>query len=378
MDQESKLLIGAVKKAVAGAAVKMPDGVDWEAFLKLAHAHKLEGICYVGLKDQPLPEAVKTRLAGECHRAIFADTQLEHVKESLHRDLTAGGVPHVFLKGAVLKYDYPIPALRTMSDMDILVYTRDYDRIDAVCEALGGRLLEDSDGNHHNFKFPGGVTVEFHPNILHHSAPIGAEVNPGWQYVQENKMTEEGFYLTTLCHLADHFVTGGIGVRFVLDVWVFRNLRKLPMDREFVEKELERFGLLAFVKNIETLAQAWFGDGELTPTLEELGDYILTSGSHGLNDRAVLNGLTLSAGNKMAALWRKVFYPRGELEDRFPWCKGKPLLLPAAWCVRAFRAVTKRGDLILKWTKDTGSITDEEVETQRQMLRRFGIKTEDK
>lgn len=150
------------------------------------------------------------------------------------------------------------------------------------------------------------------------------------------------------------------------------------MDREFVEKELERFGLLQFVSNIEALAQAWFGEGEMTPVLEELGAYILTSGSHGYVEREVLNRLTMSSGNKAAALWRKVFYPRNELEDRFPWCKGKPLLLPAAWCVRAFRAVTRRGDLILKWTKDTGRITEEAVEAQRQMLSRFGIEKEQK
>lgn len=378
MDQESKLLISAVKKAVSGAPLQMPEQVDWEAFGKLAHAHKLEGLAYAGLKGVALPEAVEARLSAAYHRAIFADTQLEYFKESLHRALTEEQVPHVFLKGASLKYSYPIPALRTMSDMDILVYTRDYDRIDAISTALGGQLLDDGDGNHHNFKFPGGVMVEFHPNILHHSAPIGAQVNPGWQYVQNGEMTEEGFYLTTLCHLADHFVTGGIGVRFVLDVWVFHNLRRIPMDREFVEKELERFGLLQFVSNIEALAQAWFGEGEMTPVLEELGEYILTSGSHGYVEREVLNRLTMSSGNKAAALWRKVFYPRNELEDRFPWCKGKPLLLPAAWCVRAFRAVTRRGDLILKWTKDTGSITDEAVEAQRQMLSRFGIEKEQK
>jgi hypothetical protein len=62
-----------------------------------------------------------------------------------------------------------------------------------------------------------------------------------------------------------------------------------------------------------------------------------------------------------------------ELEDRFPWCKGKPYLLPAAWCVRAFRAVTQHGDLILKWSKDTGKIKKEEIDENRDKLRRFGI-----
>ena len=224
------------------------------------------------------------------------------------------------------------------------------------------------------------MIVEFHPNLLHHATPVGTQINPGWQYAKKDsataamELTEEGFYLNIICHLANHFVDGGVGVRFVLDVWVCRNLRKEPMDRDFVEAELERFGLLTFARNVEALAEAWFGAGEMTPLLQELGDYILTSGSHGFTERAILNSVSLSpGGSQSSALLGKMFYSRQEMEDRFPWCKGKPLLLPAAWCVRAFRAVTRRGDLILKWTRDTGSISREEAQQQRQLLHRFGI-----
>lgn len=373
MNRESQLLIAALGRAITGDKRQLNTQVDWDAFMKLARSHGVEGLVYAGLQGQTLPQPVQERLFGAYHQAIFADSQLEYVKEQLQSGLREKQVSHVFLKGARLKYDYPIPALRTMSDMDILVYTRDYDAIDAVSLSLGGTLLE-GDGNHRNFKFPGGVKVEFHPNILHHSAPIGSQVNPGWQYVRDGEMTEEGFYLTVMAHLADHFVTGGIGVRFVLDIWVLNNLRKAPRDRAYVESELTRFGLLAFARNVEELASAWFGSGEMTPVLAELGDYILTSGSHGFTDRAILNSVTLSSGgNRASALWRKVFYPRSELEDRFPWCKDKPLLLPAAWCVRAFRAVTRRGDLVLKWAKETGSVSPEEIRKQRELLNRFGI-----
>ena len=118
-----------------------------------------------------------------------------------------------------------------------------------------------------------------------------------------------------------------------------------------MEAELQCFGLLDFARNIEALAEAWFGSGELTDTLEELGEYILTSGLHGTSQRAMLNAVTLSpGGSRSSALMKKAFYSRAEMEDRFPWVKGKPWLLPAAWCARAFRAVKNHGDLILKWS----------------------------
>ena len=112
----------------------------------------------------------------------------------------------------------------------------------------------------------------------------------------------------------------------------------------------------------------------MSPLLEELGEYILTSGSHGIADRAMLNAMSLSPGeSRTSTLWKKAFYPKAELEDRFPWCKGNPLLLPAAWCARAYNAITRHGNVIIKWSKGTGKISKTEVIENQEKLRRFGI-----
>ena len=383
MYNESKLLIGTLAQAVAKKPLQMPDTVDWQLFRYLSHIHGVEPLVYQGLQDAGIwaqvPEDLQNFYSAAYMQAIYRDAQFSHIQSKLQTLLTEAGVPHIFLKGACLKKDYPVPALRTMCDIDVLVHTEDYQKIDKVALSLGG-VPEAGDGNHHNYSFPGGAQVEFHPNLLHHSTPVAAAINPGWQYARTDcpgcsmELTEEGFYLNIICHLADHFVRGGVGVRFVLDVWVCRHLRQTQPDRSFVEHELARFGLLKFTQNLEALAENWFGRGESSALLEELGEYFLTSGSHGISDRAMLNAVTLSdGGNRRSALLGKIFYPKAELEDRFPWCKGKPYLLPAAWCVRAFRAVTQHGDLILKWSKDTGKIKKEEIDENRDKLRRFGI-----
>ncbi len=384
MNAESRLLIGALRRAVAGKNESLCLDVDWQKTMKLAAAHMLLPLLYDGLHRNPeewaqVPEPAQKMLQQHFMRSVYQDTQFAHLRQQLAHELTQTQVPHVFLKGAVLKNDYPIPALRTMCDMDVLVYTKDYAAIAAVSEKLGGKPGH-SDGNHRNYSFPGGVTVEFHPNLLHHGTPVGTDINPGWQYVRKDdasfclEMTEEGMYLNTICHLANHFVSGGVGVRFVLDVWVSRNLRKTQPDRTFVEAELKKFGLLEFARHIEMLAETWFGDGDPAALPEGLEEYILTSGSHGLMDRAILNAVALSpGGSQSSALLKKAFYSRAELEDRFPWCKGKPWLLPAAWCTRAFRAVTRHGSKILQWGRGTGQISQDEVENQQRLLRRFGI-----
>lgn len=381
MTKESRLLIGALGWAVTGKREGLSLDVDWEALLKLAKEHMLLPLLCEGLQKadcwENVPEQAQKSLQKAYMQAIYQDMQMENLRLQLEEKLKNKKIPHVFLKGSVLKYDYPEPALRIMCDMDILVHTKDYPAIEKIATSLGGQPGH-SDGNHRNYQFPGGVEVEFHPNLIHQDTPVGTDINPGWQYTQETaegiQMTEEGIYLNTLCHLANHFVLGGVGVRFVLDVWVNRHLRKAPLNREQVEKELSRFGLLDFAKNIEALAECWFAEGENSPILEELGEYILTSGSHGRQDRAVLNNVSLSkGGSRASALWGKIFYSRGEMEDRFPWCKGKPWLLPIAWCVRAWKAVTKRGKLIFTWSKETSKVSKEQAAAQKEKLARFGI-----
>lgn len=381
MTKESKLLIAALGWAVSGKTEEFSLSVDWEELLLLAKRHMLlpllcDGLQKAGVWEQVPQEAAKT-LENACMQAVYQDAQKEYYRQKLEECLKEKQIPYVFLKGAVLKYDYPDPFLRTMCDMDVLVHTESYPQIDKIAQEFKGEAGH-RDGNHRNYRFLGGVEVEFHPNLIHQDTPVGTEINPGWQYTEQTpdgvRMTEEGIYLNTLCHLANHFVLGGVGVRFVLDVWVNRHLRKNPIDRGKVEKELESFGLLDFAKNIEALADCWFGKGESSPLLEELGEYILTSGSHGHAERAILNSVTLSkGGNRTSALWGKIFYSRKEMEDRFPWSKGKPLLLPIAWCVRAYKAVTQHGSIIINWFKRIGRTSKTEVVENQEKLRRFGI-----
>lgn len=386
MERESKLLIAALRSAVAGDRIGVWEDVDWVRFVSLARVHHVEALACYGIKREPqvwemLPDETRRYLVGTYRQAVYIDVQFDYLKQQIRLRLERAGVRHIFLKGAVLKRDYPVPALRTMCDLDVLVCAGDLAKIEEISRGMGGKA-EAGDGNHKSFVFPGGIKVEFHPNLLHHDAPVGTGINPGWQYAKPDgepfsvELTQEGVYLHTICHLAEHFVSGGVGVRFVLDVWVNRYLRKPAFDPDVADAELRRLGLLAFARNIEALADCWFGGDMCTPLLSEMGEYILTSGAHGTGDRAMLNAVALSPGkNRISALWKKTFYSREEMEDRFIWLRGRPWLMPAAWCLRVIRAVVHRGPLILKWGKGTG-FTREEVSAQREKLAGFGIISE--
>lgn len=380
MEAEYSLLLALIRSPFTGAAPVLPENPPWEALSQAARRHKLEPLVYLALQDVDMPEAVRDRLYSAYHKALFRDTQYDHVQLQVSQVLEKHKIPHVFMRGICLKRHYPMPWLRTMADMDILVHARDLPAIAKAMAETEGQAVY-GDGNHRNYKFPQGVSLEFHPQLLHPGSPVGTVVNPGWQYVPSQEgycqqMGEEGFYLNIMCHFANHFFAGGAGIRFVLDIWVCRHLRKEPMDRTFVEQELEKAGLLEFARKIEQLAEIWFSDAPMVPELEQLAQYICTSGLHGREDRAHLNAICFSRGGTgFSALMSKVFYPRGDLENRFDWVQGRWYLLPAAWVVRAWIALTQRLPMVKRWHKGTKQYSKEEIAQNKNMLRDFGLKS---
>lgn len=382
MKAEYAALIGLVRQHLDGTPATLPTHVDIALVAKQAAKHKLEPMVFAALEGQDLPEDIADRLFGEYHNAIFRDAQFDYVRTLVSQALEQHGIEHVFMRGMELKADYPVPALRTMSDMDILVKSEDLPKLRKILPPLGASSCY-GDGNHRSFLFPNRIQVEFHPMLLHCSAPVGTAINPGWQYVPRDQqsfcreMTEEGFYLNIMCHFANHFFGAGAGIRYVLDIWVCRHLRSTKPDRAFIEKELQRVGLLKFAQNIEQLADIWFSGEPMRPELEELSDYICTSGLHGLTSRAHLNALCFSPGkNRFSALWRRAFYPKGDLENRFDWANGKPWLRPVAWIVRAWLAITRRFTQIRRWHSGSGQYSPEQIRQQQEKLARFGVTKE--
>ena len=49
----------------------------------------------------------------------------------------------VLMKGSVVQESYPVPALRSMGDIDIIIHTEDREKTDAVMQAEGySRMID--------------------------------------------------------------------------------------------------------------------------------------------------------------------------------------------------------------------------------------------
>jgi len=72
MTQESKLLIGALRRAVAGKEDALSVQVDWDEFITLARAHSLLPLVYDGLSRNSLNWAQVPQNMQEILQKLFA------------------------------------------------------------------------------------------------------------------------------------------------------------------------------------------------------------------------------------------------------------------------------------------------------------------
>ena len=241
---------------------------DWADVVRVAEAESVApalGFALSRHPDDAVPPAVAGRLRG-CFRQSLA----RHVVASGHLAALLGAlneasIPVIPLKGAVLAETvYPHPALRPMSDLDVLVHPHDRLRTDAVLRGLGYRPGEDA----HSFGFdmrhdaavvydgPGGARVDMHWRLL--NDPRFAWDHAGAEAVWKRArpvtlagqpalaLAPEDLVLASAAHLAIHH--GLSGLLWYWDLALVSD--RLPLDWDVLACRARRWrvrGALAFV-----------------------------------------------------------------------------------------------------------------------------------
>ena len=116
-----------------------PQGVDFLKIYELAKAHSVTEILSFAVEqldgkpsDEFCEKMRKEQMAG-IMKEVYQDNTLSQFSELC----TEAKIPHMPLKGSVIKHLYPHPYLRSMCDMDILVKENDLSRAGKLLEKLG-------------------------------------------------------------------------------------------------------------------------------------------------------------------------------------------------------------------------------------------------
>jgi len=385
MDTMQRGVITLLKSAVTGEKAPLPEDFDLAAVYPALKKHNMDALLYEGaaccglLPQEPVMQML---LQKYYTHLIVSEAQMRRCGK-LFAAFEANGIEYLPLKGCRMKLLYPKPELRYMGDADILIRMEQYGQIRSIMEALG--FEEKAETDHELHWDHRELNVELHKHLIpSYNGDFYEYYGIGWQLAARQEgccwtMKPEDEWIFLFTHFAKHFRDGGIGCRYVADLWVY--LRHNPgMDESYIRRELGKLQLVEFYENIRTLLDVWFADRAEDQRTGVITEYIFASGSWGESmSRTVSSAVrdsrtTGKAGEGRARYLLRILFPDVvTLRSKYTVLKKHPWLLPGVWVVRPFYKLFCERESLRKHGENLHSMNAENLTTRRELLQYMGI-----
>ena len=357
--------------------------VDWDKLLDYAQRHQVQGIVYVQcrafLESKPEYVEIANKLRTAHSAALYYAVNRQAETAGLRAALNAEGIENFIIKGAEVAQFYPIPALRTMGDLDLVVHADARERAHEIMLERGFRnVAKDPDREWQYYK--NRLEYELHDRLVYYEAVnIDAHeryFNDFWPYVKDGELDWSFHFMFLLLHLRKHMMNAGTGFRHFMDLAVVARGAADRLDWPWIERELERLGLLRFAGVCFAFIERWFSlpSPIKAEPLDEAfylaaTEKIFEDGVFGFDNRAneknrtvhELRRLRLPRLLSMAVLLIKRLFPSVKTmakSEPYAFLRRRPWLLPFAWLYRFGRTLFTKG----KWKHNTKQLKDVFVE----------------
>lgn len=353
-------------------AKTFPKQVDWKAVYAVSVKHNIGGMIYVAMKKLPKEQRPEEAIQKELQIHFYASVSQSEEQDArmlqVIECLNGKKIFHVLMKGWVLKQYYPIPELRTMGDIDFLIREEDRKRTHEALLQLGFVCIS---GQGFVWCYQKGNTVlEVHSRIIFQK--VGRGVDTEQYYLDAVSHTEKVQGEYTLCfvkeyhlvylfvHAAKHFQYAGYGLRGLMDFALFVEKYGNELDWDYIWQELEKLRVSVFARATLNLCREWFGTKMdllsmqmQTESYGKMKEIIFAGGVYGYCSRnmessQVRNQLEGAEKSNLKTLkWKamiKMIFPdRQYMRMYLKSVEKYPSLLPAAWAIRWYQAIFKRG-----------------------------------
>lgn len=385
MNQNQKGIILLMKSAILQQPQTLPEGFALDQIIGLVRKHHMTALIYDGALRCGISPGEKSMQ--QLFRLYYAallksegqQREISRICEAFSRE----GIDYMLLKGSGMKELYPKPELRYMGDADILIRMEQYEKIISVMESLGFTFCHEND---HELKWKSdALKVELHKRLIStEERDMYTYYGNGWRLAVPQggsaygmKTEDEWVYLFT--HFAKHYRGGGVGCRYVVDLWVWRRAHP-DMDEAYIRRALSAMGLDAFYAHTLRLLDYWFSEGPGDETLDIITEFIFTSGSWGNEDVLVLSQAVRNAkrvglgfGGRLLYLWHTAFPGITTLRSRYRVLYKAPWLLPVVWLVRLVQKVFFDRRSMQKQGHHMDLLTQENIRLRQEMLELVGL-----
>lgn len=391
MNNEHAIFIKLLSDHLSGRKSEYITNVDWAILTSLAKAHQVEGIVFYQCKNY-MPSEVYLLFERKFSSTVYYYKNRERVWQNVCHTLNDKGIPVLSIKGLEIANYYPVPSLRTMGDLDILVHLEDKEKAGDLLEQLGFIIKERNPYYDWQCSF-NGLLFELHHNLLYQEAATrnaqSVFFNDYWNYEKDGRLDWSFHFLYLIAHLRKHLMNKGVGFRMFMDLAVV--IQKVStLDWLWIEEKLNELEMLRFAQTCFALIKYWFGisvpieypdlDAQF---LEETTEKILTNGVFGFQDRSNDINNTINQLNnngrivfisRIKLFWKMLFPSYYNMANcsHYKFIRDRAWLLPVAWVYRLYRMImgktTSANTIIKRIMTSKNEINKREAE-----LRKWGL-----
>ncbi len=354
------LLLACVNAMLRGGEKLAVSGGDARALYRLSKIHGLQAIVFDSLSIAADDTALLAAWSRDLQQNFLLDLLQRQAYDAILAALRNAGIRCLPLKGIAIKDLYPKSCYRATADLDFFMPDAEPGAVARTLAALGYTATDTSATYDTAFTSGDGVTVEIHSALVPRWHPL----EPLALYLTQAVRAEgdrlywspEDEYLYLLAHLAKHYEHAGVGVRQVLDIFLYQ--QKIHLNLAYVRDTLARFSLLAFYNDLQALIACWFGEEpEPSTRVCEMAADILSTGSYGTSERALRyrfqKGMRQGNSRFHYAL-RRLLPGQTQMRQMYPLWGQYAIFFPALWAHRLLhRLVTRRAfvaqELRLVW-----------------------------
>lgn len=387
MDAFQKDIVTIVRSALTGTEGKVSDAFDLEKGINLARRHNIVAIFYEGAllcgisASDPLLAALKDTLV----KNLVLDTKQRNMIQVLTEAFEQRNISYMPMKGVLLKSLYPKTEMRTMGDADILIRLDQYPQITEVLKELKFEFQFESE---HELAWSNPfLLLELHKSVIAtHDKDLYKYFGTSWALAEKVPGTNsryefkpEDFYVYTFAHFTKHYRTSGIGIKHMLDLWIYN--RAYPqMDWKYITDAFNQLNLSEFHRNVTKTLAVWFEEAAPNDVTTLITDVVFSSGQYGTAARGNINR-TVRETKQTGALWKSkvkkmflaLFLPYAQMKKMYPVLRKMPVLLPLVWVYRWIEIVFFKRKNMRRYIHNMKTANKTAVDEHQDSLQRVGL-----
>ncbi|MGN1139216.1 MAG: nucleotidyltransferase family protein [Ruminococcus sp.] len=337
----------------------LPEQFDLEGLFTFHSQQSVANMAYCGLKKLNIPQEKLKNYYDDYKMMLLREARFEVASQQVFSALEKAGIPFIPLKGSIIKKLFPQESLRSFTDVDIYIGDK-VEQTGKVMESLGFSVKSTTQHDISYFKKP-SLSFEMHSRLFEDDYSFDGYFDNPFERAKpiaegscHYLFSDEDFFIHVFCHLYKHFTFGGCGLRQFMDIFVLT--KKLNLDYDYINKELEKLKLTDFFETVKKVNSVVFKGEKPDGDMLDICDYIFSNGTFGIYRITAMN--EFGAQDKNILAWKISYFANrwglsySRMKENYKVLEKVPVLLPFCWIHKAFRVLFFRRDVLKSQIKD--------------------------